>query len=83
MRIKVSKENINGLSLYNDKYIFVASDEQNIKLVDLEEESIIKDFYAHSNEVLNLKIIYHPKYGNILISQAYEEDQIKIWSIDN
>ena len=83
MRIKVSKENINGLSLYNDKYIFVASDEQNIKLVDLEEESIIKDFYSHSNEVLNLKIIYHPKYGNILISQAYEEDQIKIWSIDN
>ena len=83
MKIKVSEDNINGLSLYNNKYVFVATDDQIIKLVDLEEGCIINKFYAHSNEVLNLKIIYHPKYGYILISQAYEEDEIKIWSIGN
>ena len=83
MRIKVCEDNINGLSLYNNKYVFVATDDQIIKLVDLEEGSIINKYYAHSNEVLNLKIINHPKFGNILISQAYEEDKIKIWTIDN
>ena len=83
MRIKVCEDNINGLSLYNNKYAFVATDEQIIKLVDLEEGCIINKYYAHSNEVLNLKIINHPKFGNILISQAYEEDIIKIWTIDN
>ena len=83
MRIKVCEDNINGLSLYNNKYAFVATDEQIIKLVDLEEGCIINKYYAHSNEVLNLKIINHPKFENILISQAYEEDKIKIWTIDN
>ena len=83
MRIKVCEDNINGLSLYNNKYVFVATDDQIIKLVDLEEGSIINKYYAHSNEVLNLKIINHPKYGYILISQAYEEEEIIIWSIEN
>ena len=82
-KINVCEENINGLSLYNEKYVFVANDERNIELVDLDEGCVIKKYYAHSNEVINLKIINHPKNGNILISQAYEEEEIKIWSIDD
>ena len=81
-KIKVSKGNINGISLYNERYAFVGSDDQNIKLIDLEEGSIIKKLHAHSREVLNVQVIFTQKYGNILISQAYEEEQIKIWSID-
>ena len=83
MRIKVCKENINGMSLYNDKYVFVGSDNQYIKLVNIEDGSIIKKLHAHPKEVLNLKIIFNSKYGDILISQAYEEDQIRIWTIEN
>ena len=83
MRIKVCKENINGMSLYNDKYVFVGSDNQYIKLVNIENGSIIKKLHAHPKEVLNLKIIFNSKYGDILISQAYEEDQIRIWTIEN
>ena len=82
-KIRVCKENINGISLYNDRYIFVGSDQQNIKLVDLEEGCVIKKLHAHSREVLNIKVIYTPKFGNILISQAYEEEQIKIWTINS
>jgi WD40 repeat protein len=82
-KIRVSKGNINGISLYNDKYAFVGTDDQNIKLIDLEEGSIIKKLHAHSKEVLNVGVIFTEKYGNILISQAYDEEQIKIWSIDN
>ena len=52
-------------------------------IINLGEGCVIKKYYAHSNEVLNLKIINHPIYGNILISQAYEEEEIKIWSIDD
>lgn len=80
-KVRVCKENINGMCLYNDRYVFVGSDEQNIKLVDLESGCIIKKLHAHSSEVLNVKIIFHPKHGHILISQAYVEDQIKIWKI--
>ena len=81
-KIKVSKGNINGISLYNERYAFVGSDDQNIKLIDLEEGSVIKKLHAHSKEVLNVEVIFTQKYGNILISQAYEEEQIKMWSID-
>ena len=81
-KIRVCKENINGISLYYDKYIFVGTDQQNIKLVDIEEGSVIKKLHAHSREVLNIKVIFTPKYGNILISQAYEEEHIKIWTIN-
>lgn len=80
-KIKVSKGNINGISLYNERYAFVGSDDQNIKLIDLEEGSVIKKLHAHSKEVLNVEVIFTQKYGNILISQAYEEEQIKMWSI--
>ena len=82
-KIRVCKDNINGICLYNDRYIFVGSDEQNIKIVDLDEGCVIKKLHAHSREVLNIQMISHPKYGHILISQAYVEDQIRIWSIDN
>ena len=82
-KIRVCKENINGIGIYNDKYIFVGSDDQNIRLVDLEEGSVIKKLHAHFGEVLNIEIIFNPKIGNILISQAYEEDEIRIWSIDS
>ena len=82
-KIRVCKENINGISLYNDKYLFVGSDDENIRLIDLEEGIVLKKLHAHFGEVLNVEIIFHPKLGNILISQAYEEDEIRIWSINS
>ena len=82
-KIRVSHDNINGICLYNDKYIFVGCDDEYIKLIDIEKGSIEKKLHAHSREVLNIRKIKHPLHGYILISQAYEEEEIKIWKIDN
>ena len=37
---------------------------------------------GHFNSVLTIKKIKHPKYGDCILSQGYNEDQIKLWIIN-
>ena len=80
-KIKVTDDILNGICLYNNNYLFVGCDDNTIKLLDLKNGIILKYLYGHSKEVLNIKKIKHPKYGECIISQGYEDDQIKIWEI--
>ena len=50
-----------------------------IKILDIKKGKIIKDLKGHNNDILTIKIVAHPKYGNCLISQGLGTDQIKIW----
>ena len=36
---------------------------------------IVKSLIGHNNEVLTIKKIIHPKYGECLISQNWEESE--------
>ena len=47
--------------------------------MDIWKKKTIKIFKGHDNIVLTLKKINHPKYGECLISQGYEHDNIKLW----
>ena len=78
-KIKIIDENLNGICLWNNNYLFVGCDDTTIKLIDLKNGLIIDEIKGHNREVLSIKKIYHSIYGECLISQGYEEDQFTIW----
>ena len=64
---------------WNNKYIIVA-DYKNIsfKIIDLEENKIICDINGHHiDEVVCIKKVYHPLYGESLLSGA-KDNTIKL-----
>jgi len=78
-KIKVCEEWINGICLWNNDYVLVGCHDKKIKIIDLNKKIIIKDLNGHNDEVLTIKKINHPQYGECLISQGYKDDGIRIW----
>ena len=68
---------------WNNKYIIVADvNNKSFKVIDLEENKIIFDIGGqHTNEVKSIKKIYHPLYGESLLSAA-DDNIIKLWTIN-
>ena len=79
IKIQIGNNWLYGVCVWNDSFLFVGCSDKTIKLMELKEGFIAKNMKGHNNSVLTLKKIEHPKYGNCLISQGYNEDQIKIW----
>lgn len=78
----------------NNKYLFIGCQDDNneeneleysniIRVIELKTGKIITSLYGHNNEILTLKKIVHPQRGECLISQGAEDDQIKIWSLND
>ena len=68
-----------ALCLLNEKYLLVGNLE-NIKIYDLEEDKLFNDIHSNK-EVVNIKLFYHPKLGECIVSQNYD-DVIKLWTIE-
>ena len=81
-KINISEENnsLFGICLWNKDYLFVGCKNNAIKLIELKSGLIIKNINSHYNGTTTIKKIKHPKYGEILISQGYIIDQIKLWN---
>ena len=82
-KINVSSKSLYGICLWNKEYLFVGCSDNIIKLVDLNKNIIINNLKGHDNKVVTLKKINHPKYGECLLSQGYENDKIKLWANKN
>ena len=78
-RINICDNALYGICLWNDEYLFVGCEDKEIKLIDLSKGIITKNLIGHISEVLTLKKIFIPQIGNILISQGWHEDKIKLW----
>ena len=59
--------------------MFVGSDDNTIKLIELKNGKVIMSLACYNNYVVTIKKIYHPKYGECLISQGLKNAQIKLW----
>ena len=73
---------LNGMCLWNNNYLFVTNG-KTIKLIELNNGLNVKSLSGHNNTVFTIKKIYLSQYGECLISQGWEEDQIKIWTPNN
>ena len=78
-KIKVNNYGLFGICLWNRKYLFVGSDDNTIKLIELKNGKVIMSLTCHNNYVVTIKKIYHPKYGECFISQGLKNEQIKLW----
>jgi len=80
--INTNKSCLYHIIQWNNKYIIVADrDNKCFKIINL-ENGIIKDIEKqHTNYVLCIKKIYHPKYGQSLLTAAIDKT-IKLWSIN-
>ena len=70
-----------GLCLWNNKYIFAGCKNGMIKIIDLNNGTIVKDLISHNRDVMTIKKIFHPQYGECLVSQGICHEQIKLWII--
>ena len=82
-KIETDKNCIYSLCLWNESYLFGASEDATIKLIDLNAGVIIKELKAHNKMVCTIKKIIHPYFGECLISQGFRKDQILIWRNKN
>ena len=80
-KIKINDSLLYGICLWNDNYLFVGCEDKTIKIVEIKNGLIIKSLTGHNNDVLSIKKIIHPKYGECLISQNWKKSEIKLWSI--
>ena len=67
---------------WNSQYIIVADyNNKSFKLINLYNGQIIKDFNGYHNEAVKcIKKIYHPIYGETLLTSG-EDKSIKLWII--
>ena len=79
-KIKITDNNwLLGICLWDDDYLFVGCGDKTIKLVNLKNYTIINNISGNRNKIITLKTLFHPKYGQCLVSQGYEKEQIKLY----
>ena len=82
-KIKIGNYCLNGICLWNKEYLFIGCSDKSIKLLELKKGIIFKDLVGHNNEVITIKKINHPIFGECLISQGIDYDKIKIWTTNS
>ena len=78
---KITTDGIGFVSccLWNNNYIYVASKDRTIKLIDLSKKEVVQNLKGHKNWISCVRKIKHHEYGECLVSQGDLNDQIKLW----
>ena len=71
---------VNGICLWDNRYLATSGRDSLIKLVDLRSKKIIKKLSGHEKETLSVKKINISKYGECLVSLD-RDGIIKLWSL--
>ena len=70
------------ICLWTDNYLLVGCNED-IRLLDLKKEIFIQIINCDNYNLISMKKMYLPKYGECLISQGINNNQIKLWTNKN
>ena len=68
-----------GLCLWDNEHLLIGSGDKSIKVVELKNRTINANLNGFNNKVLCIKKVIHPLYGECLITQGYEKEQIKLF----
>ena len=77
-KINTDNNNLYGICLWNENYIFVGCKDQNIKLIDLKNGLIIKNLEGHNGRIISFKKIILSDNTEQLYSQGLD-GKIKLW----
>ena len=67
-----------GICLWNDDYLMVGSENESIKIIDLNEKKEIASLNSYKNKVTMIRKLFHPKLGEFLVSQNHSNG-FKLW----
>ena len=81
--IKVNDCKLFGIFLINERNIYIGCEDGSIKSVDMENGNIVKNIILFNKDILIVKKIIHPKYGQCFLSQNRENNNNNIifWKI--
>jgi len=82
-KIKASEVYIYSICLWSNDYLFVGSREKAIIIIELKSGTIIKKIENNNKDIVTIKKINHPQYGECLITKGKYDDQIKLWINNN
>ena len=82
-KIKISDSYLYGICFLDKDNIIVGCRDKKMKQVDIKNKILKNEFQGYNKDVITIKKINHPKYGNCLISQGKYNEQIKLWIIEN
>jgi len=77
--MQISGQGLNSLCLIKENYLFVACEDKTLKLIEINGGKILTSMKGHNKEVVTIKKIFHPNYGECLISQGYGDSPIIFW----
>ena len=77
-KIIINDQYLCGICLWNKNYLLVGSYDC-IIIVDMNNGKIIRKLIGNKYEIINIKRIIHPKYGECLVSQGILNEKIKIY----
>jgi len=80
IKYKICNTNLRGICLWNEEYLYVGCGDKEIKLIEIKNGKIIHCLKGHFRDVLNIKKINHPKYGQCLISKGLFSDYMILWN---
>ena len=78
-KIGTGNNELRGICLWNNNYLFVGCTDNTIKLIEIKNGLVIKSLIGYNNEVCTIKKIKHPTFGECILTQGWENDQIKLW----
>jgi WD40 repeat protein len=78
-KIRVCDKKLYSVIFWNDDYLFVGSEDKTIEIIDIKKGIAINGLKGHNKNVLTLKKINLPKYGECLLSQSFD-NMIKFWN---
>jgi len=80
--ININKSKLSHIIEWNNKYIIVANYEnKSFKIIDLDKSKNISEIQGlHLKDLYSIKKIYHPIYGESLLSSSGDKC-IKLWSV--
>jgi regulator of replication initiation timing len=78
-KISIGKYELRGICLWNSNYLFVGCTDNTIKLVEIKNGLVMKSLVGYNNEVCTIKKIRHPTFGECILTQGWENEQIRLW----
>ena len=72
-------DNLYGICLWNKNTLFVGCGKE-LKVIDLENENIVNTLIGHDHNIITIKSVIHPLYGESIITQELYNGQIKLWT---
>ena len=78
-RIRINDIYLYGICIWNNHYLLVGCKDEKSKMIDLSKGVIVKELEIYDNNIVTIKAINHPIYGECLITQNFKDNRIKLW----